>query len=282
MKFELKVFLLVMLVFVVTLSVINFINLYVINELLMKYQEVYSKAYPDFMYRFNHDEILDDIKSNYSRVILIWEGILVVLTSFILYFTIDNYLRKERRYKSFLQILILAVSHKFGNSLSSIITNLEILKEKEESPAIKRIEKVVNILSQDIRTLSTTFRQLPFEDRKEEFINIEDVLNNLLKQFDSERKKVFLSVKPLKKYANKKDLEIIFYNLLENAFKYSKSFVHIKVLKKCVVIRNDINKEVEGGSGLGILIVENLCSLNGIKFRKKVSDKHFTVILDFS
>lgn len=281
MRFELKIFLFVMFIFIVSLSIINFVNLFVINEILTKYEVLYYRVYPDFLTNVNSPEKSLDLKDKYSRVILLWEGILILTTSLLLYIVIDRYLKKEERYKSFLQLLILAISHKFGNSLSSIITNLEILKQTEDKKSLTRIERVVNTLSSDIKTLSETFKNLPLDDRKEEIVDIKQLILESLKNFDYD-KKILLNLKPIKKYTSKVDLEIVFHNLLENSFKYSNSFVHIKMIKKCLIIKNDINSNTEGGNGIGLLIVENLCKLNGVKFKKRSSKNSYLVILDFS
>ncbi len=281
MRFELKIFLFVMFIFIVSLSIINFVNLFVINEILTKYEVLYYRVYPDFLTNVNSPEKSLDLKDKYSRVILLWEGILILTTSLLLYIVIDRNLKKEERYKSFLQLLILAISHKFGNSLSSIITNLEILKQTEDKKSLTRIERVVNTLSSDIKTLSETFKNLPLDDRKEEIVDIKQLILKSLKNFDHD-KKILLNLKPMKKYTSKVDLEIVFHNLLENSFKYSNSFVHIKMIKKCLIIKNDINSNTEGGSGIGLLIVENLCKLNGFKFKKRSSKNSYLVILDFS
>jgi signal transduction histidine kinase len=270
-----------MFIFIVSLSIINFVNLFVINEILTKYEVLYYRVYPDFLTNVNSPEKSLDLKDKYSRVILLWEGILILTTSLLLYIVIDRYLKKEERYKSFLQLLILAISHKFGNSLSSIITNLEILKQTEDKKSLTRIERVVNTLSSDIKTLSETFKNLPLDDRKEEIVDIKQLILESLKNFDYD-KKILLNLKPIKKYTSKVDLEIVFHNLLENSFKYSNSFVHIKMIKKCLIIKNDINSNTEGGNGIGLLIVENLCKLNGVKFKKRSSKNSYLVILDFS
>lgn len=282
MRFELKVFLSIMVIFIVSLSIINFVNLFIINEIFLKYESLYNRVYPDFLTNITQKDISTDLKEKYSRVILIWEGILVIGTSLLLYLIIDRFLKKEQRYKTFLQLIILSISHKFGNNLSSIITNLEILKQKESSPSLDRIEKAISLLSEDIKTLTEIFKNLPIESRKEEYINIQKKFIEILNKFNPENKKIFLYLKPLRKYLNKTDLDIIIYNLLENSFKYSNKYIHIKMLKKCLIIKNDINQETKGGSGIGLLIVENLCNLNNIKFKKRVSKRSFIVILDFS
>lgn len=281
MKFELKIFLAIMLIFIVSLSIINFVNLYIINQLISDYLSLQSKVYPDFFEKIKMEDILQK-KEKYATVIFLWEAFLVMGTSFVIYLVMDRYIKKEQRYKSFLQLMILAVSHKFGNSLASILTNLEMLKSKVSSKQLDRIEKVVLDLSKDVKILSDTFKKLEFEDRTYQNVDVRKVVLESLKSFEIGEKKVIIDLKPIKKYANKTDVDLIIYNILENAFKYSDTYIHIKTVKKYLVVRNDTKDKVEGGTGIGLLIVENLCKLNQIKFCKRVRKKTFTIFLDFS
>lgn len=281
MKFELKIFLSIMFIFILSLSIINFVNLYIINQLISDYLDIQSRVYPDFFEKVKVESILEK-KEKYATVIFLWEAFLVLGTSFVIYLVMDRYIKKEQRYKSFLQLIILSVSHKFGNSLSSILTNVEILKNKVNSKQLDRIEKVVLDLSKDVKILSDTFKKLEFEDRTYKNVDIKEVILESLKNFEIEEKKVILNIKPIKKYANKTDIDLIIYNILENAFKYSDRYIHIKTVKRYLVIRNDTKENVEGGTGVGLLIIESLCNLNQIRFCKKVRKKTFTIFLDFS
>ena len=85
----------------------------------------------------------------------------------------------------------------------------------------------------------------------------------------------------MKSFKNRSDIEDIIQIILENVFKYSENKVYIKIYKSSLIIKNDIKKEIENGSGLGLLIVEELSKLNSLKVIKRVKGKYFTVCLAF-
>jgi hypothetical protein len=94
-------------------------------------------------------------------------------------------------------------------------------------------------------------------------------------------RKRFFKIKAFKSFKNRSDIEAIIQIILENAFKYSENKVYIKIYKSNLIIKNDIKNEIESGSGLGLLIVEELSKLNNLKVIKRVKGKYFTVCLAF-
>jgi signal transduction histidine kinase len=215
-------------------------------------------------------------------MIILWETFLVFGSIISIYYLTSIYLKKEERYKQFLQLMILSISHKLGNKISSLNINLELIKSSCNNQAVNRLEKSLISLNEDLKTLLNTFKKLQFERKEEEErFRVDELVLKLLEEFKPFEKKVFLKLKPLKSFKNRSDIEAIIQIILENAFKYSENKVYIKIYKSNLIIKNDIKNEIESGSGLGLLIVEELSKLNNLKVIKRVKGKYFTVCLAF-
>ena len=260
---------------------INFINLYYINDLIEKYQQL-----QDILKQQSHlpaifQDNLNSYKNEFSKMVILWETFLVFGSIISIYYLTSIYLKKEERYKQFLQLMILSISHKFGNKISSLNINLELIKSICNNQAVDRLEKSLTSLNEDLKTLLNTFKKLQFERKEEEKFKADELVLKLLEEFKPFEKKVFLKLKPLKSSKNRSDIEAIIQIILENAFKYSENKVYIKIYKSNLIIKNDIKNEIESGSGLGLLIVEGLSKLNNLKVIKRVKVKYFTICLAF-
>jgi signal transduction histidine kinase len=281
LKLETKVFILISLVFIISLSMINFINLYYINDLIEKYQQLQDILKQRNQLPATFQDNLNSYKSEYSKMVILWETFLVFGSIISIYYLTSIYLKKEERYKQFLQLMILSISHKLGNKISSLNINLELIKPSCNNQAVNRLEKSLISLNEDLKTLLSTFKKLQFERKEEEKFRVDELVLNFLEEFKPFEKKVFLRLKPLKSFKNKSDIEAIIQIILENAFKYSENKVYIKIYKTNLIVKNDIKNEIESGSGLGLLIVEGLSKLNNLKVIKRVKGKYFTVCLTF-
>ncbi len=283
MRYETKILILISIVFIFSLTMINFINLYYLNEVIDKYQYVnYLLEKQGYGYLSEPNLNIKDIKKDYGKSLLIWEAFLVFSSILIVYKITERYLEKEKRYKQFLQLLLLSVSHKLGNKTTSLNINIEILKNKCNNPTTEKIEKLVKTINYDLKNLIETFKKFQFERKNEERFFIDELILNNLKEFEFSNKKLFLRLSKLEVYKIKSDIDIILNIAIENAFKYSKNKVMIKIFKKMLIIKNDIKKDLESGSGIGLIILEEVAKLNDIKVIKKVKGKYFTIYLCLS
>jgi signal transduction histidine kinase len=260
---------------------VNFINLYYINDLIEKYQQLQDILKQQSQLPAIFQDNLNSYKNEYSKMVILWETFLVFGSIISIYYLTSIYLKKEERYKQFLQLMILSISHKLGNKISSLNINLELIKSICKNQAVNRLEKSLISLNEDLKTLLNTFKKLQFERKEEERFRVDELVLKLLEEFKPFEKKVFLKLKPLKSFKNRSDIEAIIQIILENAFKYSENKVYIKFYKSNLIIKNDIKNEIESGSGLGLLIVEELSKLNNLKVIKRVKGKYFTVCLAF-
>lgn len=262
---------------------INFINLYYINEVIDKYKHINDLLEKQgYGYLSETNLNIKELKKDYGKSLLTWEAFLVLSSMLIVYKITEKYLEKEKRYKQFLQLLLLSVSHKLGNKTTSLNINIEILKSKCNNPTTEKIEKLVKTINYDLKNLIETFKKFQFERKNEERFFIDELILNNLKEFELSNKKLFLQLKKLEVYKIKSDVDIILNIAIENAFKYSENKVMIKIFKKIVIIKNDIKTDLEGGSGIGLIIAEEVAKLNDIKVIKKVKGNHFTLYLCFS
>jgi len=68
---------------------------------------------------------------------------------------------------------------------------------------------------------------------------------------------------------NYDDMKFILFLLMDNAYKYSESFIYIRAgvckRKKYLFIANDFGNPAESGLGVGLSVAEQLCRKNGMK-----------------
>ncbi|RME07774.1 MAG: ATP-binding protein [Aquificota bacterium] len=81
---------------------------------------------------------------------------------------------------------------------------------------------------------------------------------------------------------NREDLQDVLYNLIGNAIKHSRGFVHIKTCSRrdLLVVRNDMSPVENHGMGLGVELTRRILEKYG--FRLKISlRKHYTAFIQF-
>ena len=171
-----------------------------------------------------------------------------------------------------LENFIRDATHEMQTPLAIINSNIEMLELKGiKTKELKRIEDAS-------KRLSTIFNQLKFLNLKSSNpinLDIDKILKERLEFFglDGEVKKCNIKI-------DKEELIRIFDNILSNAKKYHKKYIKVS-LKNCIFeVRNDgeiknISKiktkffrenEEEGGFGIGLFIVDEICKKYGFKF----------------
>ncbi|WP_457642414.1 sensor histidine kinase [Persephonella sp.] len=215
--------------------------------------------------------------------LVIWEGILIITLLFIMYITIIRYIREKEENRKLLEILLLTITHKLGNFLSSQRLNIELIKSKCNIKPVERLEKGYLFIENDFKTSLKMIKKL--SERKEEIksVNIKHILTEIISLFEEnlKNKKVYLNLKDFYIKMDSFDAENIFHCIIENAVKYSDKKIYIKTCVRrniCYVfIRNDIS-EISKGSGIGLKIAEFLISKYGGEIKTKVKKNYFTVV----
>jgi signal transduction histidine kinase len=225
-------------------------------------------------------EFIEQKFHKYVRDVLLWEFLLVLGLMLILYKIIDKMLRQERDYRDFLELIILTISHKFGNFLAAQKGNIEILKGGYDPGAIRRLELSQTYMQEDfhkILEIINSFKEMKTEKEK---LNIKEIVERTLSVFETSSK-LTVNMKDVSINANRQIVENIIYNLLENAVRYSKERIHIRLSKRYLAIRNDISQK-EKGSGVGLKIAEALAKKEGFTIQYHTKGESFIVFLKFT
>lgn len=296
MSFQTKLFITFAIVIVLIFSVINFVTLYFFKgeqqrhfeETLSLYQKILEKdknyPLPLHIKRFGDEIIidqnyLDERFKKYSKTVILWESLLVLVLMFLFYRILSTLSKKEIEYEEFLKLLIFVISHKIGNFLSVMKTNLEILKIKPENRVIDRIQNSCNILNEEIAKTIQTVKKLPSAKSKKQSVNLKDIVFEILKQFEP-KPILKLSLQDILVNLDRLAIETILFLIFDNAFKYSKNKIHIKLCHKGIAVRNDF-AELGKGSGVGLQIVDYLAKKSGYALKYRAKGEHFLLTLKF-
>lgn len=296
MSFHTKLFLIFATVVVLIFSVINFVSLYFFieeqqnhrEEMLSLYQKILqqNKDYPlpPYIKRYNNELTIDKTYfeerfKSYTKTVLLWESLLVVSLMYLFYRTVKVLSKKEMEYEEFLKVLLFLISHKIGNFLSVMKTNLEILRVNPEKKVIDRLQNSCNILNEDITKTIETVKRIPTFTKKQQRINLKETLNKTLSKF-AVQKNIKLNVSDVFLYTNEDAVETMLFLILDNAFRYSNSRVHIKLCKNALAVKNDF-AQLTKSSGVGLQIIDYLAKKSGYTLKYRAKDEHFIVLLKF-
>lgn len=215
----------------------------------------------------------------YLLNVLLWEFLLVLALMFILYKVIEKMTRQEREYEDFLELLLLTISHKFGNLLAAQKGNLDILKLKYDQRAIERLEKTYNLIREDLDSILVYIQRFKLLTSEREKINLRELIKKCL-NLQNGNKELFFRERDVYVYANRQILENIIIPLLENATKYSDGKIFVRLTKKYLAIRNKISI-TDRGAGIGLKISEKLSEKQGFRLLYRSKNNYFISLLKF-
>ena len=316
LSFENKVLLAFTFVLVFGLSAINFVSIlffkYSLDEQIAKETKLYTEIYkynpgillPPYIKTFDHIpdpkkyEILNIIDGKYMALdirykdkklkefaftLLMWEAVLILVLMVLIYFTIIRYIRKEDYIRRYLEILLLTITHKLGNFLSIQRLNIDIIKSKCRLKAVNRLENAYSIIEKDFKFTIKTLKNLGEAEKNITTINIKDVIENVIHNFQENLKDKSVRLDIFDAYVkmDPNDVENIFFAVIENAAKFCESKVFIKMCSKdknlYVFIKNDVGM-VEKGAGIGLEIAEFLISHYGGEIKTHIGRDFLTMI----
>jgi len=232
---------------------------------------------------FNKDKIskrnLVEIKfKDYVKNVLLWEFLLVLSLMLVLYKIIERMTRQEREYRDFLELILLTISHKFGNFLATQRGNIEILKLRNDARALERLEKSYLYIQEDFHRILDTINKFRDLKHSKEKINLRETVERIL-TLTQVKVEIKTLLNDVYVNSNREMLENIVFPIIENALKYSKDIVQIRLSRKQLVVRNKIFSEQDKGSGIGLKIVETLAKKMGYRLIYRTKGEYFLVCL---
>lgn len=219
---------------------------------------------------------------SHIKLLIMWDCIIVLVVLFLYYMTVRKLLIRHEGFEKAKEIALFTLNHKLKNYLTGQMINLEILKELQ----IKSIDRLIESnlkLNKDLDEMFSFIKRYGNgSESKNQDIGV--LIHNIVEELSQTylHKECRISGTTLNIKYTKRDLDFIFFLLLDNAFKYSKTFISIRMMvkgkNKYVIIRNDINRNISSGLGVGLDLVDYLVQKNGFIIRKKQSDK-FLIML---
>ena len=225
-----------------------------------------------------------------NRIILSLVAIFILLLA-IGYFLGKLFIKPMRDTIKQLNEFVQDTTHELNTPISTILNNIEMMEILHKCQDAKELERI-KVAS---KTLSKIYEDLSYiklnsniqRDIKE--INLSKLLQERLEYFkllmDSKKIVLITNIEPnITKKADKRDIIRVFDNLISNAIKYNKSggIIEVSLNSKRVLIKDsgigiakDRLKDIfdrfkrannsEGGFGLGLSIVKEICNFYGYK-----------------
>ena len=222
---------------------------------------------------------------HFSGKIIFWELILIISVGYIFYKLLVMYIKEKERRREFLEMLLLAVSHKFGNFLTTQRINLEMLKE-DDNPLTSRLIASCDNMNRDFDQIINTIKLLGADEQHSEKIRLKSLIEEIISELPEETaKKEYIRTRmdDITVTAPPGVLKIILHNIIENCMRYSQSNISIRLTASGkwanLAIKNDIRRDAEGGRGIGLHISEKLCGMCGMKLKYRVKENRFFLIL---
>lgn len=223
--------------------------------------------------------------------ILVIQIITTLSFTLLFYYLFRLFIGKEREKAEFIKLLHLITSHRMGNYLSSIKVNLELLRETHSPKALERMLSITEFLElnhrKNLRILNDLVQaeELQKEAEQVKLKNLIEKTCNSLKNLNPDRN-IRIYGHDIAMSANPTLLSSLLELLLENAFKYSRSQIRVKLCraetKPLLIIRNDLEGGVARGSGIGLQVAGYLSKLLGAQLKTRVKRNHYITLLVLS
>ena len=243
-------------------------KLFYLKKIIRPFGEIYILTYKNLP------------EDNLIKKLVIFNILIFIFIIFIAFILGKIFLSPMKKTIKNLENFITDATHEMNTPISIIMSNIEMLEMKnieyKEFERIKNASKRVSKIFDDLK-----FVRLNHKTKKEIIdINLKEFLLERIKYFEISPK---LELCDVNIKIDKEDLTRLIDNLLSNAKKYSHQFIEIKLTKNYLMIKNDgeiknlknITKKYvrenknEGGFGLGLYIVSEICKNYNFKFEIK-------------
>ena len=219
---------------------------------------------------------------------VIWETVLLLSATLLFYRLLITHIRDREKSREFLEILLLSFTHKLGNLISSQVVNLNLLREQNSQSALDRLLDTYDTMSKDMEDLARIIEGFKYGAvMEEEKVDIRMLLDNSLTDINRSREKRQIIVKITDRKCEikciGKELEIAIRLIIDNAIRYSDSWIKIRLLKVnssiVLIVVNDKKLNASKGTGMGLKIVEKLCKRYRAKFQVRDREGTFTTAI---
>ena len=259
------------------------------------YELYFDKKYLYILVPFPQDEnstlkIVYPLESYYAllnstRTTILWQFLILSFVALLISFLFALYaLSPLRNSLRLLEEFIRDIIHDLNTPITSILLNLKMMERNEE---VESISQSANAIAMLHKNLDVYLKDMQFE--KEKF-SIKEVIEEQVTFFNSLYDYLDWEIDIEEQIINsdRNALSRIIYNLLSNACKYNTSngFIKIKMQKNRLSILNSsygvknpskvferFYKESDRGLGIGLHIVDKLCTALEIKKSFKVEDR---------
>ncbi|WP_035588883.1 sensor histidine kinase [Hippea jasoniae] len=214
---------------------------------------------------------------NFAVDLFLWETSLTLTVVLIVFLILKRFNTKQKQINDMMRLIVETMSHKIGNFLSSVRVNLEINDEE----GIKQIKKSLEVVENDFKAMQKKIQRLYDHSETIETVKLNEIVEEIIKNLGEERFNYFLDEAKLK--VNKDDLQIVIWEVLNNAFKYADGKIEVKLLKNKKVkffVRNKIGR-VASNSGYGKKICEYIAFKNGWVFSTNIKENCYEVAIYF-
>ncbi len=222
---------------------------------------------------------------NKIYLILYWDLIALLSVAILYYILLHRFILTEKNYQKNFEIMLLIISHKLRNFMTSSKINLQLM-ETDNQNAFERLKKSHKVLETDVKYISTFLKSLPNSEFKPVKINIARVIKNILDEFPNLDEKVIrVNTKNVNIIASKYDIYFSFYLLFDNLMKYSNKNAFIRCGEinklKYFIIKNDIKNDIEEGLGVGLNAAEKIFEKYNFKMKYRIKKNSFVVSIKF-
>lgn len=237
-----------------------------------------------------YQNLLTDIKTS-----LLWQFLSLSLIAILISLLFSLYvLSPLRQSLKLLEIFIKDIIHDLNTPLTSILINLKMMDAKnEEVESITNSAKTISMLHHN---LDAYLKEMAFEKEKFDLkVVIKEQVAFFAPMYDYLDWQIDVQTMIIK--SDKNALARVVYNLLSNACKYNTStgFIRIQTQNNILSISNSsygikkpskiferFYKESDRGLGIGLHIVEKLCTQLDIPKKLKVQNDIVTISLDLN
>ena len=216
--------------------------------------------------------------------LLLWELVLVLVVSYVFFQLLRRYKRHKEEAAEFQGLLLQAVSHKLGNFLATQRVDLELVRDSGSTRALARLERGTSFLERDFRHIIRVIRDYRFEEAEPEELDLSAIARRTLDQLQPElegKLRERLQSAPMR--GCRQEVETAVFLLVENASRYSDSWVYLRSGQvngtSYLFIRNDVGGVTAKGTGVGLGLAERLGMRNGLKLQIRNKERSYSLLL---